>query len=64
MAGAVPMVGVGVPVVVPTGSDYTDIYFTNGVAMKAYETYTSWSGGYYGPADESTGKRTFNKLGD
>jgi hypothetical protein len=64
MAGVVPMVGVGIPLVVPTGSDYTDIYIKNELAVKAHVSSTTWSGGYYGPANEGTDKKTFNKLGD
>ena len=63
-AGLVPMVGVGIPLVVPTGSDYVDFYIKNGVAVKAHVSSTTWSGGYYGPANENTDKKTFNKLGD
>ena len=64
MVGVVPMVGVGIPLVVPTGSDYTDIYIKNELAVKAHVSSTTWSGGYYGPANEGTDKKTFNKLGD
>lgn len=64
MAGVVPMIGVGIPLVVPTGSDYTDIYIQNGTTIKAYKHYTSWSGGYYGPSDDRMETNKFNKLGD
>ena len=62
--GVVPMVGIGVPLLVPTGSDHVDIYMKKGRALKASRFYTGWSGGYYGPEHEGGGKAQFNTLKD
>ena len=65
--GVVPMVGVGVPILVPTGRNGIDIYFmrSSDKATKAISRYTSWSGGYYGPPDESgTSPSGWQKLQD
>jgi len=64
MAGAVPMVGVGVPLVVPIGSEYVDIYMKDQLAIRAEMLGTTWSGGYYGPENEGTGNTGFHKLKD
>lgn len=66
-AGIVPMVGVGVPLIVPTGVDGIDIFFSKGsdIPYKAEERTTTWSGGYYGPADEANSSGSgFQKLSD
>jgi hypothetical protein len=65
-AGAVPMVGIGVPLAVPTGKDKTEFYFSLGSDRphSAIVYYTSWSGGYYGPGDTGTMENGFHKLQD
>lgn len=64
--GVVPMVGVGIPLMVPTGVDGIDIFFAKGsdIPYKAEERTTNWSGGYYGPANEATTNSGFHKLTD
>ena len=64
--GVVPMVGVGIPLIVPTGMDGIDIFFSKGsdIPYKAEERTTTWSGGYYGPENEGTSTSGFQKLTD
>ena len=65
-AGAVPMIGIGIPVAVPTGKNSIELHFRHGEDRPylAQESYTTWSGGYYGPENESSMKSGFHKLED
>lgn len=62
-AGIVPMIGIGIPLIVPSGSDYVNICFKNGRAVEATESFTGWSGGYYGPKNENFEGMSWNTLG-
>jgi hypothetical protein len=49
-AGLVPMPLIPVPLVVPTGHDYIDIYIKDGVAVKAHMSITYATGAGMGPS--------------
>jgi len=51
--GIVPMIIIGIPLIIPVGSNETNIEFENGVCTKAVEGYTNWSGYMCGLLNEN-----------
>jgi hypothetical protein len=60
LVGVVPMIFLPIPIIVPIGSNYSEIYFKDGRAFKASFSEMAAAGGYYGPANEATGKCQWN----
>jgi len=60
--GVIPMIGIGIPFVLPIGTDYYEITYTDDKCIKTKEEYTEWSGYMCGYVNEN-GKKDCVELG-
>jgi hypothetical protein len=60
--GVVPMIGIGIPLVLPVSRDYTEVYFKGDNAEWAVFSHETWSGGCWCPDNEGNMKYGFRKL--
>jgi hypothetical protein len=51
-AGVIPMIGIGIPLLVPSGRDYVEMVFDGDKAFRARRSRTGWSGFICGFLDE------------
>lgn len=51
-AGVIPMIGIGIPLILPSGHDYVEITFADEKAIGARRSRTGWTGFACGFLDE------------
>jgi hypothetical protein len=62
LRGVIPMIGIGIPLVLPIGTDYYIIKYKDEDCIDIEEEYTEWSGYMCGYLNEN-GKRGCTTLG-
>jgi hypothetical protein len=62
LRGVIPMIGIGIPLVLPIGTDYYEIRYKDNKCIDIREEYTEWSGYMCGYLNEN-GKRGCDTLG-